>query len=184
MTPGERQEWLDEWADGYGSTAYAPRKSDAMPPADTRTGDRQGGRQPTTPVRQAAERVVRDVSKAAETAAGEAAKRYGPVVGAWITRNAGRLAKGSLVGLAGVAAFWLTSKLRTLRFKTYDDLRYDLANQVRWARQRAAEGAGRPLTPDELAGFAQFHKTKLAEINAAQAAGRSITGVTNLIFGD
>lgn len=98
----------------------------------------------------------------------------------WIARNAIAIGKASLVGLAGIAAYAVTSKLLTLRFKTYSDLRLDLANQYR--RQRAA--VGRPLTAPEAASYAAWYKQKVAEIDDAERSGRSVSGVQNLIFGD
>jgi hypothetical protein len=98
----------------------------------------------------------------------------------WIARNALAIGKVSLVGLAGIAAYKVTEKLQKLRFKTYADLRYDLANQYRHARQNV----GRLLTAPEAASYAAWYKQKLAEIDQAERSGRSITGISNLIFGD
>lgn len=143
---------------------------------------------PDSGIRGTATRVVQDVGKSLTTSAQQVAvakaREYAPRVASWLATNARSLAKYSLVGLAGVAAYELTSKLRTLRHKTYADLLYDLSNEYRHARQAAAAGAGRPLTPDETAQFTSYYKAKRAEIEAARDAGRSITGLSNLIFGD
>ena len=143
---------------------------------------------PESGIRGAASRVVQDVGKSLSSSAQQVAvakaREYAPRVASWIGANAAKLAKYSLVGLAGVAAYELTSKLRTLRHKTYPDLLYDLANEYRHARQTAAAGASRALTTDELAQFTAWYKAKRAEIEAARDAGRSITGLSNLIFGD
>jgi len=98
----------------------------------------------------------------------------------WIARNALALGKASLVGLAGIAAYKATQALQRLRFKTYDDLRFDLATEYRRQRQNV----GRLLTNAENASYAAWHRAKLQEINNAERAGRSITGISNLIFGD
>jgi hypothetical protein len=98
----------------------------------------------------------------------------------WIARNALAIGKVSLVGLAGIAAYKVTEKLQKLRFKTYADLRYDLANEYRHARQNV----GRLLTAAEAASYAAWYKQKRADIDAAESSGRSVSGIGNLIFGD
>lgn len=98
----------------------------------------------------------------------------------WIARNALAIGKVSLVGIAGIAAYKVTEKLQKLRFKTYADLKFDLATEYRHARQNV----GRLLTAPEAASYAAWYKQKRAEIDSAEASGRSISGISNLIFGD
>jgi len=94
---------------------------------------------------------------------------------------AGLAARASLVGAAGFAAHWLTTKLRTVRWATWDDLQYDLANRVRHARQAAAAEYGRPLTPEEIKGIDTWYRAAKARLLAQQAAGATIS---TFRFGD
>lgn len=96
----------------------------------------------------------------------------------------GLLLKASLVGAAGLGAYWLTSQLMKLRFRTYDELRYAASNAYRQARQEAAAQAGRGLTPAENAQLATYYKQRIALLNANEAAGVSLRHAFNLTFGD
>lgn len=91
-------------------------------------------------------------------------------------------AKAGLVAAAGLAAYYVTKKLLQLRYKTYDELRYEASNAYRAARQETAAKAGRPLTPEELKQLATWYKAKIAHLNEAEAAGKKVGGVVNLIF--
>lgn len=119
------------------------------------------------------------------TAVGKAIKKRAPE---WATRAKAvaavalpLLAKATLVGAAGYAAYWLTTKLRSVRYRTWDDVFYELANKVRHARQAAAAEYGRPLTPDELKSFGDWHKGELAKLQAMRSRGVPVGGFK---FGD
>jgi len=94
------------------------------------------------------------------------------------------VAKASLVGLAGLAAYYLTSKLQKLRYKTYDELRYEAANAYRQARQQVAAEQGRGLTPAESAQLSQYFKARMSLLDAHEAAGHRVSGLVNLTFED
>lgn len=145
------------------------------------------------PVQEAVSKAVTDIQKSVtkrlETAGGNAARTAGKAVltaaaGVGVKTIALNVAKASVVGLAGFAAYWLTSKLRTLRYRTYAELRYEAANWYRRARAAAAEKAGRPLTGAELQQFKQWYDARIGRINASEAAGQPVSGAANLIFGD
>lgn len=105
------------------------------------------------------------------------------------------LAKASLVGLAGIAAYELTKKLRTLRLKTWDEIRYEAANESRRARQAAALKAGYdidapPGTPGAVpasfnADFTKYFKERMQLIDLlSSAAAKPPTDWANLVFDD
>lgn len=137
-------------------------------------------------VEQGAEKAVKDAQRKAVAAVQSAAQRaVTKVATPSLLKTAGAVvAKATLVGAAGLAAYWITSKLRTLRYKTYADLRYDAANQYRAARQAAALQAGRALNAAELASLGEWFKAKMRHLDEAERSGRSVSGVSNLIFGD
>jgi len=91
------------------------------------------------------------------------------------------IARGGLLVGAGLAAYAITSKLRTLRHKTYAELRKDAADAYRWARQ-GQDGTTPMPAPRELAQLSQWFKGKMAEIDANEAAGVPVSGLANLIF--
>lgn len=137
-------------------------------------------------IEQGAEKAVKEAQKKAVAAVQSAAQRAVTRVATPSTvASAGAvLAKATLIGAAGLAAYYVTSKLRTLRYKTYADLRYDAANEYRKARAAAAAQAGRALNAAELASLAEWFKAKMRHLDDAERAGRSVSGVSNLIFGD
>lgn len=98
-----------------------------------------------------------------------------------VTKALPYIAKASLVGLAGYAAYWLTSKLQRYRYKTYDDLRYAAANAYREARQQAAADNGRGLTPAENKQLADYFKQSMAQLDQWERDKRPIHQLT---FGD
>lgn len=151
--------------------AYGPRGADGYcpkKPAATRSS------RATTAAQRRLETAVGSgltkAGKAAVTAVG------GPMAAG------GLILKASLVGAAGLAAYWLTSQLMKARFKTWEELHWELANQYRAARQQAAAGAGRGLTPQENAQFSAWFKQKKAELEARQASGESLRSAANLTF--
>lgn len=171
--------------------AYGPRGADGYCPKRTSTrsltsaggrpckyGARIDGRCPPKPRKSTyqtrAERVV-------SSAVSRGARKVTPgMVGTAV----GFIAKTALVGAAGYAAYWLTSKLQKLRYKTYDDLRYDAANWYREARRAAALDAGRGLTPAESAQLSQWFKAKMRLLDNYEASGQRVSGVANLTFRD
>jgi len=160
-------------ADGYcpkKPSAYSTRSPSAAATADA----------PTTTVGRIRAEVGKELESAAKTQAKSLASKAVTAAAPFIAKNALAIGKASLVGLAGVAAYELTKKLMTLRWKTYADLRFDLANQYRHARQNVP----RALTAAELASFKQWYDAKSAEIDAAERGGRGLVGIQNLIFGD
>lgn len=90
--------------------------------------------------------------------------------------------KVGLIGVAGLAAYYTTKKLLQLRFKTYDELRYEASNAYRAARLETATKAGRELTPEELRQLAAWYKAKIARINEHEARGDKVSGLANLVF--
>lgn len=182
MTTAERREAVDAM-----NPEEAAERGYAFKKADVVRWYRQAH-----PVQEAVSRVQEDIRKRVgstiqrqvETAAG----RIGKTAGTALAKNAGtvavNLAKASVVGLAGFAAYWMTSKLLTLRYKTYAELRWEASNWYRRARAAAAEQAGRPLTGAELQNFKQWYDARIARLNEAERAGRPVSGATNLIFGD
>jgi len=135
---------------------------------------------------QGAEKAVKDAQRKAVAAVQSAAQRaVTRTVTPSVLKSAGAVvAKATLVGAAGLAAYYITSKLRTIRYKTYADLRYDASNQYRQARQAAALQAGRALTAAELGSLSEWYKAKLRHLDEAERSGRSVSGISNLIFGD
>lgn len=131
--------------------------------------------------KEAAKRVETAVTRTASTAAQTVARKAPAGIGTAIAKT---VAKATLVGAAGLAAYWITSKLRTLHYKSYADLRFDAATEYRRARAEAATKLGRPLNSAELASLAQWFKVKMAEINVAEQSGRSVSGLSNLVFGE
>lgn len=131
--------------------------------------------------KEAAKRVEAAVSRTTGAIGGSVASAATKAAAANVLKT---VAKASLVGLAGVAAFYITSKLRTLHYKSYNDLRYDAANEYRQARQRAAAEAGRALTTAELSDLSKWFKARMARLDDAERSGRSVSGVSNLVFGD
>lgn len=133
-----------------------------------------------------ASKATRDAVNRAVTAGGTAAaaaaravlKTVGPGV------VVSTIAKASLVGAAGLAAYALTSYLQRARFKTYADLKKEVADAYRHARQQAAEAAGRPLTREELAQFTAYYRSRRALLDQAEAAGVSLRNIRNLTFED
>lgn len=116
------------------------------------------------------------VEKAVERSVSRTVSRHAPKisakVGAGIAAAAPLAAKGGLLAAAGFASYWLTSKLRSVRWATYDDLLYDISNRYRHARQAAEAEYGRKLTPEESAQFKRFYDMRVAEVREAQARGQ------------
>lgn len=94
-----------------------------------------------------------DVARRAAPVVGTAAAKYGPTVARFAARAGLALA-------AGYAAYWITSQIMRMRNATVNDLRYELANQYRAARNEAAAKAGRPLTSQELQELSKWFKAK------------------------
>lgn len=109
--------------------------------------------------------------------AGVAAAGGAAVVGGW-------LATAALVGAAGIAAYYITSKLRKLRFRTYDELRTAASLAYKESRRAAGEVNGTGLTPAQSAQLSQWYKQRIATINANEAAGVSLAHVYNLTFAE
>jgi len=132
------------------------------------------------------EKATKAATKRAEAAVQTAAQRAVQRVatGTGLKTAGAVIAKATLVGAAGLAAFYITSKLRTLRYKTYADLRFDAANEYRRARTAAAAQAGRALTAAELASLSDWFKAKMRHLDDSERSGRSVSGISNLIFGD
>jgi len=114
------------------------------------------------------------VGRKVAAAATALAARYGMTV-------AGVAARATLLGAAGFAAYWITRKLQTVRWTTYDDLQYDLANRVRHARQAAAAEYGRPLTPEEIKAIDTWYRATRSRIQEMQARG---VPLSTFRFGD
>ena len=128
-------------------------------------------------------RMIERTATAAGTAARNAAATVIKTVGPGAVLRV--VAKASLVGLAGLAAYYMTSKLQKLRYKTWDELKYEAANAYRQARQEVAATQGRGLTPAENAQLAQYFKARMGLIDAAIATGAPRpSGMVNLTFED
>lgn len=134
------------------------------------------------------ETVTKSVSRSVGQTLGRAGGAAGKRAGAALAKNAAAaasaavtLGKLGLVGAAGYAAYWLTSKLQSVRFKTWDDLQYELANRYRHARQAAEAEYGRPLTADETASFTRWYKAERDRYMQLQREGRAISSFK---FGD
>jgi hypothetical protein len=95
---------------------------------------------------------------------------------------AGLLAQGALLVGAGVAAYYITTKLMQLHYRTYDDLRYEAANAYRESRRAAAESLGRPLNAEELRQLALWFKQRKAYLDALEANGTPLSDVSSLTF--
>ncbi len=125
--------------------------------------------------------IRKETEKAVGKAVGQGITKARPAIVAAVTKYAPTALKLSLIGAAGYAAYWLTSKLQTVRFKTWDDLQYELANRVRHARQAAAAEYGRPLTPEEIKAIDTWYRAARTRLQEQQAAGRAIS---TFKFGD
>jgi len=156
---------------------YGPRDADGYCPKKNSLG--------STAVRRRAETAV---SRAVERAVVAGARKISPSTYAKLGATAasvGRFAaKASLVGLAGLAAYWVTKQVQRIRFKTYDDLRYEVAQAYRRSRQAIAEAEGRGLTPAEGAQLSQWFKARTATIDDMERRGENIRDVYHLTFGD
>lgn len=152
--------------------AYGPRGPDGLCPKRKRA----------TAAQTATSRAVTKAATAAGTAAASTARTVLKTVGPGAVVST--VAKASLVLGAGLAAYYLTSQLMKLRYKTYNDLRNDASDAYRHARQQAAAQLGRGLTPQENAEFSRYYKARIALLNAYEAAGKPISGVANLTFED
>lgn len=167
MSSGRTTKKLRDCKYGARVNGYCPKKS-AAPKAPKQS---KAARAAQRRLETAAWNVATSGFKAAVKAAG------GPAAAA------GFIARSGLVLGAGVAAYYIASKLRTLRYKTYAELRADAADWYRWARQ-GRDGEGKNLSPSELAQLSQWYKAKIALLNQHEAAGTKVSGVTNLVFGD
>lgn len=85
------------------------------------------------------------------------------------------LAKASLVGAAGLAAYYLTTQLMRLRFKTWQDVKNGIAVEIARAKTKAREERGGPLTTAETDSFNQYFKSRMALVDQLIAAGESPT---------
>lgn len=98
------------------------------------------------------------------------------------------LAQYAAIGAAGYLAYRITAKLLTLRYKTWDELLYDVANEYRHQRQQlaglTAEQEGRPLTKAELDSAALWYKGATARLKALRAEGVPISDVSSVIFSE
>lgn len=151
---------------------YGPRGPDGYCPKKRRA----------TRAEKAVSQQVGRAATAAGTAAANAARTVIKTVGPGVIVST--IAKASLVLGAGLAAYYLTSQLMKLRYKTYDDLRYQAANAYRESRRAAAAQLGRGLTPQENAELARYFKARMQLLDQYEAAGKPISGVANLTFED
>jgi len=138
-----------------------PPRSSRYGSAAARRAQSRAERAVTSAITRGARRLATPANSAALASAGGAALRFA--------------AKASLVGAAGFAAYWLTTQAMKLRYRTYQDLRNETADLYRLARRETAQREGRGLTPAESASLSQWFKSKTAEINANERAGRPIT---------
>lgn len=87
------------------------------------------------------------------------------------------LAKASLIGAAGVAAYALTKKLLTITAKNWDDMRYELSAAVARARTEARKQNPQvdwddPLQAEQvMAPFNQYYKERRAIMDKSEAMG-------------
>lgn len=127
--------------------------------------------------RQQLERVGNRLEDRAGEAAASAARRAAPAVAGAAAKYGPQVAqfaaKAGLALAAGYAAYWLTTQVMRLRNATVNDLRNELANNYRRARQEAAAKAGRPLTTAELQELSQWYKRKDAYIKSLGPSGDS-----------
>lgn len=98
------------------------------------------------------------------------------------------LAGYAAVGAAGYLAYRITAKLLTLRYKSWDELLYDVANEYRHQRQQLAgltqDQEGRPLTKEELDSAALWYKGATARLKALRANGTPLSDVSSVIFSE
>lgn len=118
------------------------------------------------------------------TSAGKAAvKAAGGVIPAALL-----LGQVAAIGAAGYVAYRITAKLLTLRYKTWDELLNDVANEYRHQRQQlagmTATQEGRPLTQEELDSAALWYKGATARLKALRANGTPISDVSSVIFSE
>jgi len=156
---------------------YGPRDADGYCPKKNSLG--------STAVRRRAETAV---SRGVERAVVAGVRKVSPQTYAKLGATAasvGRFAaKASLVGLAGLAAYWLTTQAMKFRFKSYDDFRFEAANAYRRSRQAISEAEGRGLTPAEGAQLSRWFKERMARIDDNEARGVPLKRLYNLTFGD
>lgn len=157
---------------GYGSGSSAGRTK--MTAAEKRANK----------VEQAAIRRAESAVVAGLTSAGKAAvKAAGGIAPAALA-----LAQYAAIGAAGYLAYRITAKLLTLRYKTWDELLYDVANEYRHQRQELAgltqAQEGRPLTQAELDSTALWYKGATARLKALRANGTPISDVSSVIFSE
>lgn len=165
--------------------ASQPRASRpcAYGPRDPQTGlcpKRPRRATTTTAVERARDRAI----TAGGTAAANAAKSILKTVGAGQVVRV--IAKASLVGLAGVAAYALTRKLMELRYRTYPELKAAAAIAYKQARREQGEDAAAGIfLPKEVGDqLAAYFRSRLRLLAAHEAAGDPISGMVNLTFED
>lgn len=162
---------------------YGPRGADGYCPKKE-TGYAQAGRGRTgrAPKESRAHRIARTkAEKAVEAGILKAGKAGVAALGGGYAA-AGLLAQGALLLGAGVAAYYITSKLMQLHYRTYDDLRYEAANAYRESRRAAQESLGRPLNAEELRQLALWFKQRKAYLDALEANGTPLSDVSSLTF--
>lgn len=148
--------------------AYGPRGADGYCPKKPRS---------TRASTRARNKAITEGGRLAERGVKEAVRALGGPAAA-----AAFVAQAGLLVAAGLAAYYITKKLRTLRYRTWDEVRYQAAQEYRAARQKLATDAGRGLTPQENAQLSQWFKARLANADRYEAEGKKPSGVMNLIF--
>lgn len=159
--------------------AYGPRGADGLCPKRPRSAGAVAVN--STAYSRGVAAAQRELESSARAGATRAVKAGVSAAGG-AAAVGGFILKASLVGAAGVAAYWLTSQLMKARFKTWAELHNEVANQYRAARQNAAAAAGRGLTPEENSQFSQWYKQKASELRQREAAGESLRSAANLTF--
>lgn len=117
---------------------------------------------PATVASGVATRAQRRLETAAGTAAANVAKTVIKTIGPGNVVRA--IAKASLVGLAGLAAYKLTSKLLTLKAKTWQDLRNEISAAFARAKTEAIKERG--LTFDQVNADPELRKQLFGDLQA------------------
>jgi len=150
---------------------YGPRDADGYCPKKPAAPARERARKETKAERAAKRRLETAATNAVKKGAQYVYKNLGPA------GTVKLLAKASLVGAAGVAAYALTKKLLTITAKNWDDMRYELSRGVATARTEARKQNPQvdwddPLQAEQvMAPFNQYFKERKAIMDKSEAMG-------------
>lgn len=170
---------------------YGARDEDGLCPKKPSTYSSSGGRKKMTAAEKKISKAQSAALRRAENAVVGGLTRGGKALvkaAGGIGPAAMMLGQVALVGAAGYVAYRVTAKLLTLRYKTWAELRKDVADEYRHARQElagmTATYEGRALTDAELRNTALWYKGADARLKALQAEGVPISDVSSVIFSE